>query len=137
MFAENFLDCGKFPQLCKNYLIAETFLDCESVIWLWKSSLVLEKFLDSGKVPWLWKSSLIVEILIDCGILTFLTAEKFIGLIILKLIARILILMQKLSLQYIKSILCLVENLSTNIQPLMRDNNKSLFIPNQTNSQKL
>ena len=92
---------------------------------------------DCGKVPWLSKSSLIVEIFIDCGILTFLTAEKLIGLIILKPLTLILILKQKISLQDIKSILYSAENLSTNIQPLMGDNNTSLFILNQIYSQKL
>ena len=43
----------------------ETFLDCEQVLWLRKISTTVEKFLDSGK-------------------LTFLTAEKLVGLINLK-----------------------------------------------------
>ena len=56
---ESFLECGKFPLL-------------------WKISLSVEKLLDQGKIFWLWKTSLFQEKL------TFLTAEKTIGLIILK-----------------------------------------------------
>ena len=38
---------------------------------------------------------------------------------------------------WIKSMSCSVEDLSTNIEPFMRDSNKNLFILNQIYSQKL
>ena len=56
---ESFLECGKFPLL-------------------WKISLSVEKFLDRGK------NFLTVENFLVQEKLTFLTAEKIIGLIILK-----------------------------------------------------
>ena len=82
-----------------------------------------------------------MEKFLDCGKLTFLTAEKIIGLIILKPLrhfeSRTENLFTCLILWYIKSILYSVEDLSTNIKPLMRDSNKNLFILNQIYSQKL
>ena len=76
--AEKFFDCGKVPWLWKSSLIVENFLDWEKVPWLRKSSLILEKLLECEKVPWLREKFL------DCGKLTFLTAGKVIGLVILK-----------------------------------------------------
>ena len=89
-----------------------------------------------------------MEKFLDCGKLTFLTAEKIIGLVILEanvnvetIKAYILNLEQKINhlsfLGQTKSTLHSVENLNTNIKRLIRDNNKSLFILNQNYSQKL
>ena len=68
LFVENLLDQVFFFFLRKTFLFLEKFLDCEEVIPLWESSLTEEKFLDQRKF-------------------TFLTAEKIIGLLILKAIA--------------------------------------------------
>ena len=90
-----------------------------------------------------------MEIFLYHGKLTILTVEKIIGLIILKRNANIetiktyiLYLEQKLSsvvffLWYMESILYSVEDLSTNIKPLMHENDKGLFKLNQICSQKL
>ena len=89
-----------------------------------------------------------MENFFDCGKLTFLTAEKIIGLVILEanvnvetIKAYILNLEQKIIhlsfLDQTKSALHSVEDLNTNIKRLIRDNNKGLFILNQNYSQKL
>ena len=68
-------------------LTLQNFFDKEKK--LWKTSLLVGNFLDQinvfcEKFPWLWKSYLTKENFLDCGKLTFLTAEKIVGLIILK-----------------------------------------------------
>ena len=88
LFVENFLDQRKDFYLWKNSLFVENFFD-QRKKKLWKTSLFVENFLDQvkcfgGKFPWLWKNSSIKKNSLDCGKLTFFTAEKIIGLIILK-----------------------------------------------------
>ena len=86
---EKLLDYGKISIIVENFhwkflWLPENSDDCGKVIWLWKISMTVEKFFDQGKFPWLWTSSLIKENFLDSRKFTFLTAEKIIGLIILK-----------------------------------------------------
>ena len=101
---ENFLDCRRFSWLWKSSLIKKQFLDHRKVPWLWKTSLIheisltVENFLDCEKLPKIFltvESYLIKENFLECRkflwsrknlclLKNFLTAEKIIGLIILK-----------------------------------------------------
>ena len=87
----------------KKKKIVESFPDCGKVPWSKKISLTVKEFLNS----------LILENFLYCGKLTFLTAEKVIGLTILSL-------EQKLSslaffaIDKFSIILYIVEDLSTN-----------------------
>ena len=87
-FMENFPDQGKiffvenFPDQRKIFFLWKTSLK----FFLWKNSLIKEKsFLWKAFLNlFLWKNSLIKEKLLYCGKLTFLSAEKIIGLTVLK-----------------------------------------------------
>ena len=71
LFPKDFLDCGKIPWLRTMSLIVENVADRQKFRWLWKIFL-------TGKI------SLTVENFLDLGKLTFMNAEKIIGLMLLK-----------------------------------------------------
>ena len=131
---ENFLDYGKFPWLQKISLTVESFLDCERFSWLWKVSLIVENFLDCRKIPYCKKFHWLEK-------LTFFVAKNNRSNNFETLSTNIFNIEQKLRslpfLRKIKSTLYSVDYLSTNIKPLIRGNNKSLFILNQIYSEKL
>ena len=79
----NFFDCvkiyvcGKLPWPSKNFFVKNFFVHGKfpwlwKFLQLWKILMTVERLLDCGKFLWFWVK------------ITFLTAEKIIGLIILK-----------------------------------------------------
>ena len=84
MFAENVLDCGKIPWLRKIFLTVKNFIDYGKFPWMLKISFTIENFFVCRKVLDWGKKFLTVENFLVQEKLTFLTAEKIIGLIILK-----------------------------------------------------
>ena len=101
---EHLLCQKKQPFFMENFLVGEKFL-WSSKIFGWKTVLILANFDDCGKAPWLRKVFFTVENFLDCGKFIFLTAEKILGLKILKTSASVktiktylLILKQKLIL---------------------------------------
>ena len=149
LFEVNFFWLCK--NLCGNFLRSrkKTFRKTSLFVefFLWKSFLFVENFHDCWKIPWLWKNKEFSEIR-NCGKLTFFTAEKIIGRIILKantnvetIKTYILYLEQELSsLTFFmvgKVNTIFSRRLKHKYQTFMCDSNKSLFTLNQIYSQKL
>ena len=92
------LNVRKFA--CRNFFDSLKIFVCGKLRWSSKNFFA-ENFLVCGKFPWLWKGSWTVENFLDGVKITFLTAEKIIGLIILKKMLLLKPLRQK---YYIQSI---------------------------------